>query len=176
MCHWRSRTWCECQCLSTHSGAEQVPQIWVIWGIAERGLHGQGWRRGANTGSWSSEQLREGGCRWPSSVPYLFLLFLFFFANSDSRAQEQIQCDLRGPAGSWMLPSAYEKTSSLPSLFVLSHFTLVMCCSQWSALPAFCFFTFIQLLCLWLFLQYLGCFPHFLSVFSMCVRVRDVGT
>lgn len=112
-----------------HSGAEQVPQIWVLWVIAERGLHGQAWRREADTGSWSSEQLREGDCSWPSSVPYLSLLFyffFFFFANSDSGAQEQIQCDLRGLAGSWTLPSACEKTSSLPSLFVLFHFTLVV--------------------------------------------------
>lgn len=57
---------------------------------------------------------------------FFSIFFFFFFANSDSGAQEQIQCDLRGLAGSWTLPSACEKTSSLPSLFVLFHFTLVV--------------------------------------------------
>lgn len=114
--------------------------------------------------------LKKSGKYWKLEVwvPYLFLLFCQFWSST----RADTECDLGGPAGS----SACEKTSSLYSLLVLSHFTLVMWCSWWSALPALCSFRFIQLLCLWFFLQYLGCFPRFLSVFIMSTKLRGVRT
>lgn len=137
--------------VSLHSDVEQVPQIWVIWGLAEEGVMDRA--EEANTESWSWEQLREGGCSWPSSVPCLFVLILFLPIREQSTGADT-ECDLRGLAALCL------QEDLKPSGLVCALISCWSCCSQWAALPA-PVFSGLYSCSVWVFLHCWRCFPHF---------------
>lgn len=154
VCHWWSRVG-ECQCLSAQWGGTSPSNLSYLGGSWEGG-HGQGWRE-ANTESWSGEQLREGGCSWPISVPCLFVLTLFSPIQEQSTGADT-ECDLTG------LDALCLQEDLKLSRLICALISCWSCCFQWSALPA-PVFSGLYSCSVWVFLHCWRCFPHFFSVY-----------
>lgn len=148
--------------VSLHSGVEQVPQIWVIWGVAERGVMGRAEER---------QILKAGvGSNWEKGAAAgLFLspaCSYFIFANSRAEHGSRYWVWFNGARCPLLArgPQAFQA-------YLCSHFMLVMLFSVIS-LACPCFLRFIQLLCL--------SFPALLEMFPsllLCLfRARNAGT
>lgn len=134
--------------VSLHSGVEQVPQIWVIWGVMGRAEERQILKAGAGS-NWEK---RAAACLVLSPA----CLFLLYFCQFSSRAEEQILSVI------YCVPSACKSTLSLPGLFVLSFRASHAVLSDQPCLPLFSQVYTAALV--WVFLHCWRYFPHFFSV------------